>query len=176
MSRILGALAGVCLTLAGEASAQVSSADLIEHAAQHSGQPVEYVGEVIGDPMIRGDHLWVNVSDGQNAIGVWVARRDLPPIGRYGSYQARGDLVTVRGTFFRACPEHGGDLDLHASSVVVVRPGAATPHDTEDSSIAWAGVLLATSIVSFLLWRRREKAVRAAQAASRAEAADPDGP
>jgi hypothetical protein len=176
MKATLATLFGVWLALTGDASAQVSSTDLIEHAADHSGREVEYVGEVIGDPMVRGDHLWVNVSDGQNALGVWVARKLLPPIRRYGSYQARGDVVRVRGTFFRACPEHGGDLDLHASSVVVVRPGAPTPHGTEDSSIRLAGLLLATSIGSFLSWRRREKAVRAAQAATRPEAARPEPP
>jgi len=176
MSGLAAWLAGAWLLAAGPAPAQVSSGELIEHAAQHSGQPVEYVGEVIGEPMIRGDHLWLNVSDGQNALGVWVAVRDLPPIRGYGSYEAHGDVVQVRGTFQRACPEHGGDLDIHAASIVVVQPGTTTTHETKDSSLVLAGLLLLTSVGSFVLWRRRERKVRTAQAAIESGPTDPQAP
>lgn len=152
----------VALLASGPARAAVSSTDLIEHAKEYDGREVEFVGEAIGDPMARGDHLWINVSDGPNsALGVWVARDAWPAIRFYGSGSARGDVVRIRGIFSRSCPEHGGDSDLHAASVVVVAPGMPTPHEVEGRRIWLAAVLLGTSLVTYVLWKRREKAVRA---------------
>jgi len=145
------------LVLPAGAFAGVSSAELIEKGAEYDGKPVDYTGEVIGDTMHRGDHLWVNVSDGQNALGVWIASDALPAIRHFGTYRARGDMVRIQGIFHRACAEHGGDMDLHAATVAVVTPGASTPHEVQGTSLILAGDLLFTSLVAFLLWRRREK-------------------
>jgi LPXTG-motif cell wall-anchored protein len=142
-------------------SANVSSTELIEKGATYDGKQVEFIGEVIGDAMHRGDHLWVNVSDGSNsALGVWVARDAFPAIRHFGTYRARGDVLRIQGLFHRACAEHGGDMDLHAATIAVVRPGATTREEVDETSLILSGVLLLTSLVAFLLWRRREKAVR----------------
>jgi LPXTG-motif cell wall-anchored protein len=141
-------------------SADISSTELIEKGASYDGKQVEFTGEAIGDPMSRGDHLWLNVSDGANAIGVWVARAALPAIRHFGTYRARGDVLRIQGVFHRACAEHGGDMDLHAVTIAVVRPGAATTEEVNETSLLLGGVLLLTSLVAFVLWRRREKAVR----------------
>ena len=50
---------------------EVTSTDLIENALALDGQTVTYTGEVVGDIMKRGDHTWLNLSDGSNAMGVW---------------------------------------------------------------------------------------------------------
>ncbi|MBI5144664.1 MAG: hypothetical protein HZA27_00580, partial [Candidatus Omnitrophica bacterium] len=50
----------------------VSSSELINNAKQYDGQEVTYAGEVIGEVMCRGDFAWINLNDGQGAIGVWV--------------------------------------------------------------------------------------------------------
>jgi hypothetical protein len=51
-----------------------------------------------------------------------------PPAGKkislVGGYGKKGDNVRVEGVFHRACPEHGGDLDIHAGSVTVLSTGA----------------------------------------------------
>jgi hypothetical protein len=166
MSRGSAIAFAVVLLATSPAPAAISSTDLIEHGKEQDGHEVEFVGEVIGDAMARGDHLWVNVSDGSNsALGVWAAESAWPTIRFYGSGDARGDTVRVRGIFSRSCAEHGGDMDLHATSVVVVAPGAPTPHAVRGPRVVAAVALLAASLVTFLLWKRRER--RPAEPATR---------
>ena len=101
----------------------VSSLELINNAKQYDGKTVTYQGEAIGDIMARGEHVWVNLNDGYTAIGVWVKKTDLKDITYLGSYRAKGDIIKVGGTFNRSCPEHGGDLDIHAREIKKILPG-----------------------------------------------------
>lgn len=101
----------------------VSSGELIGKAKEYDGQVVAYAGEVIGDIMLRGDYAWVNVNDGSNAVGVWLPRAAAVKITRSGSYKSKGDWIEVSGIFRRACPVHGGDLDIHAETIRAVTPG-----------------------------------------------------
>jgi len=108
----------VFFTLAISCYAQpVSSTELINNAKLYDGKIVNYEGEVIGDIMKRGDYAWVNVNDGVNAIGIWINTALLRDIGFTGSYKSVGDGIEATGVFRRACPEHGGDLDIHAQSI-----------------------------------------------------------
>lgn len=95
----------------------VSSIELINNAKQYDGKIVVYEGEVIGDIMKRQDFAWVNVFEGNNAIGIWMSNALAESITYTGSYKSKGDRVEITGVFNRACPEHGGDLDIHAQAI-----------------------------------------------------------
>jgi hypothetical protein len=95
----------------------VSSTELINNAKQYDGKTVTYIGEVIGDIMIRGEYAWINVNDGKNAIGIWIDKELAQGISYTGSYKSKGDWIEVTGIFHRACQEHGGDLDIHAQDM-----------------------------------------------------------
>ncbi len=101
----------------------VSSTELINNARLYDGKVVTYEGEVIGDIMARGEHAWINVNDGQNAIGIWVDKNLAKDILYTGSHKFKGDWIEVAGIFHRACLEHGGDLDIHAQAIRKVRQG-----------------------------------------------------
>ncbi len=101
----------------------LSSLELINNAKQYDGQTVTYRGEAVGDIMARGDHAWVNLNDGYIAIGVWVRKIELKDITYLGGYRAKGDVIEVTGIFNRSCPEHGGDLDIHAQEIKKVLSG-----------------------------------------------------
>ena len=106
------------------ASAQsVSSTELIQNAAQYDGKGIIYEGEVIGEVMKRNSGAWVNVSDGYNTIGVWVPHDLAAKIKYIGGYKVKGDIVQIRGLFNYACSVHGGDLDIHAESLRIVKSG-----------------------------------------------------
>ncbi|HTY45200.1 MAG TPA: DNA-binding protein [Patescibacteria group bacterium] len=101
----------------------IRSGELIDKASAYDGQTVTYAGEVIGDIMLRGDYAWVNINDADNAIGVWLPRAAAVRIIRGGTYKSKGDWIEVSGVFRRACPQHGGDLDIHAEAVRIIAPG-----------------------------------------------------
>jgi len=109
----------ICLfpATAYAADTEVTSNDLIDKAKEYDGREVVYTGEVIGDILAQGDHTWINVSDGSNAIGIWVEAKDMQGIDTPGRYNMRGDTVRVTGVFHRACAQHGGDFDIHADKI-----------------------------------------------------------
>ncbi len=101
----------------------ISSTELIENAQIYDGKEVVYEGEVIGEIMHRRDGVWVNINDGDNSIGVWMSEELAAAIKHRGSYKARGDILEVKGIFNRACVQHGGDLDIHATALRKTKSG-----------------------------------------------------
>lgn len=101
----------------------ITSNELINKAKDYDGKTVAYEGEVIGDIMKRKDFVWINVNDGENAIGIWSNAALVKDIVYTGSYKSAGDRIEVTGVFHQACIEHGGDLDIHASALRKTRAG-----------------------------------------------------
>lgn len=119
----------------GSCARPLTSLDLINNAKQYDGHVVSYQGEVIGDAMIRQGHAWVNVYDGNAAIGVWGPISLIEDIHYYGDYHKKGDIVEVSGIFHRSCIEHGGDLDIHASGISKISPGNPIVHTTSAKKV-----------------------------------------
>jgi hypothetical protein len=136
------------------ALATAGSTELIENGKEFDGQVINFTGEVIGDPMRRGDFVWLNVKDKDNAMGVWVDKKNLPKIKYYGAYNYIGDTLVIQGTFHRSCIEHGGDMDIHATAVAVFEVGHPVEHPVQSYQYSWAVIMLFTAGVSYCLYRR----------------------
>lgn len=134
-----------------------SSSELIKDAKQYDGKNVVYRGEVVGDIMLRGEFAWLNINDGSNAIGIWIKKELINGIQHIGSYQAKGDVLEVSGVFNRSCPEHGGDLDIHAKSMRILRSGASIEHAVNNKEIRVALGLSCIMILVWLLYSRTKK-------------------
>jgi hypothetical protein len=144
-----GILLGI-VSFAGSVCAQaVSSGELINKAKDYDNQTVIYQGEVIGDVMARGEYAWVNLNDGKNALGIWVKKGLVGEIANAGSYKAIGDTIEVSGVFHRSCPEHGGDLDIHAQSLRVVKSGNRVK---QHLSSRRQKIALGLGIILIILW------------------------
>ncbi|MEI7885160.1 MAG: DNA-binding protein [Clostridia bacterium] len=96
---------------------------LIENAKTFDGKQVVVRGETIGEVMQRGNYSWVNINDGSNAIGIWMKNSDAQQITLFGNYKNIGDNVVVDGVFYRACPEHGGEADIHCATLKITKTG-----------------------------------------------------
>ena len=139
-------------TSAGKILAQpVSSDDLISHARDYDGKIVSYEGEIIGDIMKRGAFSWVNINDGKNALGVWAKNDLLKGLVYTGSYRCQGDLVEATGIFHRSCLEHGGDLDIHASSLRKVSSGRNKSEKINTEKLKMVFMLLGVSCLVLIL-------------------------
>jgi len=139
------------------ASAESGKA-LIENSAGFDGKTVTFRGEVVG-VMMRGNFAWVNVLDNEVAIGVWCRAEDARKVSVIGDYRHDGDTVEVTGTFHMACPEHGGDLDIHADNFTVAAAGRELDKPPSLLITAFSVILVAAAIfVVFSLRRiRKEK-------------------
>jgi hypothetical protein len=130
----------------GSSNVSVTSDDLINNAKDYDKKEVVYSGEVIGDIMKRGENVWVNISDGINAIGVWMTSDEAKEIKYTGKYNFTGDTVKVNGIFNRACSEHGGDLDIHASKIEVIKQGFTATKKINYIYIIISVILLAVAL------------------------------
>lgn len=144
------------MLLGGTATQEVTSTQLIEEAKAYDTKEIIYTGEVIGDIMQRGDHSWVNVSDGSNAIGVWISSDLVRDIKFTGRYKVKGDTVKVTGIFYRACKEHGGDMDIHASDIKILKQG----YKISEATSIWQAVftvlgLVLTILLSIHIFRKK---------------------
>jgi hypothetical protein len=161
-------------------TASPGSAALVEDAQHWDGQVVQFIGEAIGEAQRRGDMAWIHLNDdayglaiagadtplaGSNSgIGVWVESAMASRITSFGTYRRHGDLVEVTGTFHAACPQHGGDTDIHATSLRIVRPGYTTVQLIRSSRMIAAAILAGLTLgllfVNLLLDRRLESGGR----------------
>jgi hypothetical protein len=144
-----------------------SSSELVESPKRYDGARVTFTGEAVGEAMHRGDQAWLhlnddayyvrNVEEGAHLGGyntgmpVWIARVDAEKIEHFGDYKHEGDIVTVVGTFNAACAEHGGDMDIHATTLEIEQSG----HDVVDAihpdKIVWATALSLIALALYLL-------------------------
>jgi hypothetical protein len=106
--------------------------------------------------MRRKDFAWVNLFDGENAIGVWLKQEEIHKIKFTGGYRYRGDLVEAEGTFHANCPEHGGDLDIHSDKITVVTNGYGTPEEISPVKKTWAKNLSFLAVFLFVCFILRE--------------------
>jgi len=51
---------------------ELTVAEILKDAASYDGKTIVFTGEVIGDVMRRGNYAWVNVYNGDDALGVWM--------------------------------------------------------------------------------------------------------
>jgi len=143
-----------------------NSTALVEHPKGYDGLTVTFTGEAIGEVMARGTYAWIHLNDdayelknveegaklgGYNSgMAVYVPTELTKQIDTYGDYKHEGSIVQITGTFNAACKEHGGDMDIHATSVRVLRPG----HVVVDVVQPWkVWLALALIALAFGLWR-----------------------
>lgn len=143
----------------------LSSGDLVERMKEYDGMTVTFTGEAIGEAMMRGGHAWIHLNDdayyeknieegaplgGQNSgMPVWVSADLARKITTFGDYKHEGDVVRVTGVFRAACPDHGGDTDIHAETLEIVRRGHRVVDEPKPAKLVWA---IALSIVAGALF------------------------
>jgi len=146
---------------------EVNSASLVENANLWNGRVITFTGEVIGEAMVRGKmawihlnddaYMWKNIEEGAQLGGynsghaVWIPADLAIKIRFFGDFKHEGDVVKIVGTFNAACPEHGGDMDIHASTLDIVRVGHPVHHVVNSARAIAAGVLLALALSLYRL-------------------------
>lgn len=154
---VLSAAGAQTISLSESAAmvARVNSAELIAEPERWDGSELIFEGETVGPLMRRGDHVWVNVLDANAAMGIFLSSEVARAIGSSGSYEWKGDTLRVRGVFHRACPDHGGDMDIHASSIEIIMKGQPTPHPIDGFTLVLTPAFLGLAAILFIIWRRR---------------------
>ncbi|MCU0666284.1 MAG: DNA-binding protein [Candidatus Omnitrophica bacterium] len=129
----------------------VSSNDLIKNAKFYDGKIVVYKGEAVGEVMPRGEFSWVNILEGNNAIGAWMPLDLSRQINFCADYKHKGDIIEITGVFNNACKQHGGDLDIHVLSLRKIQDGAKIIEDLDKFKTKLAITLFAGFILILIL-------------------------
>lgn len=158
---LLGALAAATTPAIAQAPPlTLSTAEIISLPPSEGGLDVTMEGEAIL-AALRSDkgHVFVNLLQGDTAVGVWMTRAQAERIDGYGRYGRMGTFLRVEGVVNVACAQHGGDLDVHAGRIEVVSPSGETGAEAVPTSrLAIAvGVIVIAAVEYglFSLMRRR---------------------
>jgi hypothetical protein len=153
-----------------------TSGELVENAREWDGKAVTYTGEAIGEAMRRGTMAWIHLNDdaymwrnieegaalgGYNSgQAVWLTAELAARIRFFGDFKHEGDVVEVTGVFSAACAEHGGDMDIHATTLRIVRPGHAVEHGVDRSRLVAAALMVSLTLIALAAQRhaRRRRA------------------
>jgi|GEM_PF-963332 len=150
------------------APVEASSTTLVEEAAKWNGRKIIFTGEAVGEGMVRGLKCWIHVNDdaymwknieegaklgGYNSgHAIWVDAGLARTITYYGNYLHEGDIVKVMGTFNSVCRDHGGDMDIHADTLEIVRIGHHVGHVINYKRAVLAVIML--GLAGILFWVR----------------------
>lgn len=152
---ILTIFFSVLFTITCSASESITKInDLIENSVVLNNTQVTVQSEVIGEALERGEYAWININDTTNAIGVWVKKSDIKQIKFYGDYKHKGDIVKVTGVFYRACSEHGGDVDIHSTNIEIVETGSNTKHQLSQNKVIVTFCLVLIAVVMLVFYFR----------------------
>lgn len=146
----------------GVQSQLVSIQELLNQSKTLDQQTVIIEAEVILEVLERGDMAWLNVNDGTNAIGVYLPIEMTKQLDSFGDHQNQGDLVRIEAVFYRNCPEHGGEMDLHAKSLSVIEEGFAIDRPISTWKFSFAIVSFTLSMFSLWMYRTFRKGIRKA--------------
>lgn len=131
--------------------------DLIKESHTYHNQAIVIQAEVILEVLERGDYAWLNVNDGTNAIGVYLPIEMTQELDVFGDYSHKGDIVLIEGVFSRNCDEHGGEIDIHATSLTIVQEGYEIDHEVSVWKFAIAVISFSLSIIVLLVYRNKRK-------------------
>ncbi|MCF7875232.1 MAG: hypothetical protein K9L87_01755 [Candidatus Omnitrophica bacterium] len=111
-------------SLAVYAEAQtINLKSLIAKPETYDGKMVSFEAEAIGDPLRGKKGSWFNVQSGEYNMGIFVKNQSIiNSINYWGNYKERGDLIKIKGIFYKNCSVHGG-RDLHLVDLEVVEKG-----------------------------------------------------
>ena len=133
----------------------VSINELIDNTSKYDKKSITLTGEAIGECLERENGCWVNMSDGGNAIGIWMTKTDAARIKIYGDYKHTGDTITVTGIFYEACPEHGGEPDIHCTTLIIEEAGTGRSEIISAEKALTATGVVAIALVLFMTFQRR---------------------
>ncbi|MHB1322923.1 MAG: hypothetical protein ACYC6J_06930 [Coriobacteriia bacterium] len=132
--------------------------DLTGSESGLDGAAVVFEGEVVSELLAGGPgHGWLNVLDGGMALGVWLPNEMAREVRAFGDWKSSGDVVRVTGTFNQVCAEHGGDMDVHATALVVLDRGEERTRPVSYWKLAIVGAGALVALFGYRRLRRAEQ-------------------
>lgn len=121
--------------------------DLVERGRTLDNKEFIVKGEAIGEALKRKENTWINISDGNASIGLFMSNELANKIKTFGNYDYTGDMVEVKAVFNVACTEHGGEMDFHVKELKVIEHGHKVNHSISKNKIILFSALCSISLI-----------------------------
>jgi hypothetical protein len=135
----------------------VSLEDLLRKPENFDGMYLQVEGEAIGEPLNGAGGAWVNISSSGYHMGIFFSQPQIiKTIHSWGGYCRRGDIIRVKGKFFKQCRQHQL-TDIHAQSIKVIEKGHRLPEEVSLNKIKVSGFAVVICLAAALAYIVREK-------------------
>lgn len=116
--------------------------------------------EVIGEALNGDGGSWLNISSGDNSLGVFTqSPRSLRAISHWGGYLETGDYVKISGEFYKQCPLHQTS-DIHLESLEVLKKGHKNQPRVSLRKVRIANLGLVFCLIAAAIYFIKEKYAR----------------
>ncbi|HIE36030.1 MAG TPA: hypothetical protein EYP89_02205 [Candidatus Omnitrophica bacterium] len=138
-------------------SQEVSLKELLTYPDKFDKKTIEIKGEVIGEPILGKEGSWINISDEGFSLGVFIGNKNFfKKITYWGSYKTKGDVIKLKGTFFKNCPLHF-EQDFHLKDLKVVKNGFRKKEKISPFKVKLAMVSFIICLVAVLTYLIKAK-------------------
>jgi len=128
---------------------------ILNNPGNFNKKVVTVEGEAIGE-LLRDNNggVWLNILDAGYNIGVYTHNpATFKDIKNFGAYGKRGDIIEVKGIFYKNCPLHA-ERDIHAASVKIIRRGYVSKESVssgkEFESFVLSIICLTLAVIYFI--------------------------
>ncbi|MFO8052613.1 MAG: hypothetical protein R6U54_01460 [Candidatus Omnitrophota bacterium] len=118
---------------------------LVDNPEKYDQKIISLKAELIGEPLTTETGTWLNLGANDYNIGVFLKeKRILEKVSYWGSYKEKGDIVEVKGMFYKNCPVHDR-RGIHLSGLSVVEQGQEVEYKTSSQKKKFA-------LISFVIF------------------------
>lgn len=140
----------------------VALQSLVKEPDKYNQKMVFLQAEAIGEPLTTDTGIWLNLgSDGYN-IAVFLEEKEmLEKIDYWGSYREKGDIVGIKGIFYKNCPIHN-QRGIHLIDLSIKEQGKEIEHKTSQQKrrVGVIGLIICLTIgiiyfIKVKLWQKK---------------------
>jgi hypothetical protein len=141
---------------------QISLADLISSPDQYDKRKILFKSEIIGDLLNTKEGSWFNVRSQNYNMGIFLKdQSNIDKITYWGDYKRKGDIVEIKGVFYKNCPI-SNQRAVHLVDLEVVKQGKELIHpiSIEKKKAALIGFVIFLTIgiiylIKIKLWHKK---------------------
>ncbi len=135
---------------------------LVDNPEEYDQKIVFLQAELIGEPLTTETGTWLNLGANDYNMGVFLKQKEiLEKINYWGSYKEKGDIVQIKGIFYKNCPVHN-QRGVHLLNLKIVKAGKRIEHKADPDKKRFALIsfiiCLTTGIIYFIkvkLWQKK---------------------
>lgn len=135
---------------------------LVDNPEEYDQKIISLQAELIGEPLTTDTGTWFNLGANDYNIGVFLNQKEvLEKVNHWGSYKEKGDIVRIKGVFYKNCPLHN-QRGIHLIDLSVKEQGQEVKHKISQQKRKFAFIsliiCLTIGIIYFIkikLWQKK---------------------